>query len=200
MKEVRTTTIGLTGNIASGKSHIAEIFKSLGAVIANSDIAAHEAMNGEAFAKIAAAFPAAIEHGKINRQLLGREVFADEEKLIKLEKILHPLVRKKNLEFITANQGKLIVLEIPLLFEAEANEICDYTVFIHVSRETQLSRALARPGLNPEKLEKIITRQTKIPIAEKMRRADFIINNNPDDDAAKQVKKILIALKRRARP
>ena len=70
-------------------------------------------------------------------------------------------------------------------------KICDATVFINVSRETQLSRAKSRPGLDPVKLEKIIARQTKISAEEKMRRADFVIHNEPGIDVEAQVIKII---------
>lgn len=186
-----TKVIGLTGNIASGKSHIAEIFKGLGAVVHNSDIAAHQAMEEEAFAEIEKEFPAVIENGKINRQKLGREVFGNQAKLKKLESILHPLVRKRNLEFIRANPGKNIILEIPLLFETRAEEICDFVVFVNVSRETQKHRALARPGMTLEKLENILLTQEKIPVQDKISRADFVIENDPGKDATAQVKNIL---------
>ena len=183
--------LGLTGNIASGKSHIAEIFRSLGAVISNADIIAHEVMNNEAFAEIATLFPETVEDGKINRRQLGRIVFNDEAKLAKLEYILHPLVRRKNLEFITANKSRLTVLEIPLLFETNAESICDHTLFINVSRETQITRALTRPGMDLQKLEKILARQTRIPVAEKIARADFVINNEPGNDIKAEVETII---------
>lgn len=189
-----TVVIGLTGNIASGKSHIASIFRELGAVVYNSDIAAHEVMENEAFAPVAREFPAAVENGKINRQLLGREVFGDEGKLKKLEAILHPLVRQKNVEFIAAHSGKVIILEIPLLFETQAEVICDHVVFVHVSRETQAKRALQRAGMTKEKLANIIAKQEKIPVEEKLARADFVIENDKDHDVAAQVKAILAKL------
>ena len=188
--------IGLTGNIASGKSHIAEIFKGLGAVVQNSDLVAHEVMNDEAFAEIAKAFPAVIEGGKINRSKLGAEVFNNDAKLKILEKILHPLVRKKNVEFIRANHDKLIVLEIPLLFETNADAICNYIVFAHVSPETQRARALARPGITEEKLQNILKRQTKISIDDKMAGADFVIENEPGKNVTKQVEEIIFKLAR----
>ena len=118
-------------------------------------------------------------------------VFNDESMLVQLEQILHPLVRKKNLEFIEANKGKLVVLEIPLLYETDAHVICDYTAFVNVSCETQKQRALKRPGLDPVKLERIIERQTKIPIEDKIKRADFVIHNEPGNDVAAEVKKII---------
>ena len=183
--------IGLTGNIASGKSHIAEIFSSFGALISNSDTVAHEVMNEEAFEEIKSLFPNAVEGNEINRRMLGQIVFNDEEKLKQLEQVLHPLVRKKNIEFIQANRGKLLVLEIPLLFETNADEICDHTIFVNVSRETQESRALARAGMNPIKLQKILERQHKIPVEEKIKKAHFIIDNNPGMDATRQVKEII---------
>jgi len=190
------STLGLTGNIAAGKTYVADIFQSLGAVIYSADIAAHEIMQGLAFEQIKAVFPEVIEDGKVSRVKLGMIVFSDEEKLVQLEQILHPLVRKKNLEFIAANPGKLLVLEIPLLYETDAHEICDFTAFVNVSRETQKQRALARQGLDPLKLEKIIERQTKIPVEEKLRRADFIIHNEPGSDVIGEVKKIIHSISR----
>jgi dephospho-CoA kinase len=188
--------IGLTGNIASGKTHIAEIFKSLGAAVQNSDSVAHQIIDGAAKAEIAKSFPAALEGGKINRALLAEQVFADEKKLKLLEKILHPLVRRENEEFIAANKGKMIVLEMPLLFETGAEKICDYSILVHTPPEAQKARALAREGISEERLKKILKRQTAIPLEEKMQKADFMIHNRAEDDLTAQVKQIISSISR----
>ena len=187
--------LGLTGNIASGKTHVAEIFKSLGAAVQNSDLIAHQLIEGKAREEIAKKFPRAVENGKINRALLGEEVFSDEKKLKLLEKILHPRVLQKNLEFIAANKNKLVILDIPLLFETGAEKICDYTALVQTPESIQKERALAR-GVSGEKLSQILARQNIIPLREKMRRVDFLINNAPGNDLTAQVKQIIISITR----
>jgi dephospho-CoA kinase len=183
--------IGLTGLYASGKSHIAEIFKGLGTPIHDSDKAAHQLLEGEAKAAVEKEF------GTADRKQLAEKVFTNETELKKLEAILHPLVRQKNLEFIKENKGNLVVLEIPLLFETKAEEICDYVIFVHVKSETQKKRAQQRHGYSDEKLARILKAQTRIPVEEKMHRADFVIENE-GQDLTLQVKKIIESVGSRA--
>lgn len=178
-----TVVIGITGLIASGKSHVTNIFAQLGAAMQDSDKITHDLIADELKDKLIEEF------GTNDRRELGAIVFADTEKLKKLESIIHPEVRKKNLEFIANNSGKIVVLEIPMLFETGANEICDYTVFVNVSRETLQKRAMSRPNMTLEKLESIIAKQTAI--GEKSSLADFTVENEPDSDTLKQVKRIL---------
>lgn len=188
--------IGLTGNYASGKSHVAEVFRGFNIPVQDSDKVAHQVLESEAFEQIKSEFPTAIENGKINRQLLGAQVFGNDSALKKLESIVHPLVRKRNLQFIKDNSSsEFILLEIPLLFEAKAEAICDYVVFIDISREIQQSRALARPGMSPEKLKKILSAQEKISVEEKKKRANFVLDNEPGADTLHQVKLILEEIK-----
>ena len=175
-------SIGLTGNIASGKSHIAEIFRSLGVAVQDSDKVAHAVLENEAKAEIEKIF------GTSSRKELGSIVFADDIKLKQLENIIHPHVRKKNLEFTKVHE--LALIEIPLLFETDAAKIFDHVVYIDVNEETQKQRALAR-GLTEEKLAAILKRQHKIPPHEKKGRADFVIDNNHGADTLSQIKKIL---------
>ncbi len=182
--------IGITGNFASGKSHVAEIFRGQGAMVQDSDKVAHNVMDEEAFAEVAAAFPEAVVDGKIDRKILGRLVFADNEKLEKLETIMHPKVRARNRDFIELHKDKPVVLEIPLLFETRAQQICDHVIFVNVKPEVQKKRALARPGMTEEKLKQVLARQNQIPTKEKMRNSDFIIENS-GEDVTVQVKNIL---------
>ena len=182
--------IGLTGLYASGKSHIAEIFKGMGAKVQDSDKVSHQILE-ESFDQIAKEFPNAVQDNSISRKKLGEEVFSESKKLKTLEAIIHPKVRKRNLEFIEANKNELVVLEIPLLFETKAEAICDYVVFVNVSHETQNHRALARPGMTPKKLQRILDSQTKISVKDKIARSHFVIENNPTDNATAQVKKVI---------
>ena len=185
------TSIGLTGNIASGKSHIAEIFKSLDVAVQDSDKVAHTVLENEAFEDIRKHFSEAIVSGAIDRRKLGSMVFSDDAKLKLLESITHPIVRKKNLDFIELHKNKICLIEIPLLFETKAEEIFDHVVYVDVSEKTQKERALQRPNFTPEKLEHVLKRQHKISPETKKQKADFVIDNNPGADTLKQIKKIL---------
>lgn len=189
MDAKRRVVIGLTGVIATGKSHILQLFAEAGAATASSDAFAHEVLQGEAFAEVARIFPEAVENGQINRQRLSKIVFADASRKAQLEAIMHPLVRKRNLEFIKNAKKDVVVLEIPLLFEAKAEEICDFVVVANVSRETIFKRALARPNMTHEKLQQILISQ--MPQHEKIERADFVIDNEDEHDTVAQVDEIL---------
>jgi dephospho-CoA kinase len=184
-------SVALTGNVASGKSHIAEIFRGLGAHVIDADKIAHAALEQETLHEITKHFPSAIEDGRINRKELGRIVFADGAKLKMLEEILHPLVRRKYLEFLKQHKDRLTVVEIPLLFETGADVFFDFVIYVDVHPETQKERALKRHNMTQEKLNQMLARQHKISPAEKKLRADFVIDNNPHADTMGQIKNIM---------
>lgn len=188
MSHAGAKVIGLTGLYASGKSHILKLFEGEGCAVADSDKFTHELLAAEAAELVSKEFSQAVENGEVNRKKLGEIVFNDEQKLKALEDILHPMVRAKNQEFIDANQGKVVVLEIPLLFETEAEKICDYTISVNISAETLKKRAEER-GTFTEKLEKILSHQ--MLQEEKNKRADFVIDNDDGDDTLAQVREIL---------
>lgn len=178
-------SIALTGNIASGKSHIAEIFRSLGAVAIDSDKIAHHLLENEAKRVVERKF------GTSDRKKLAQIVFADDAKLKDLEKILHPMVREKYTEFLEEHKSKIAIVEIPLLFETGAEKLFDYVVFVDVNEDTQKTRALARDGWTEERLAHALRRQHIVSLAEKRRKADFIIANDTGADTVPQVKNIL---------
>jgi len=187
--EARAIIVGLTGSIASGKSHVLELFAKEGIPTQSSDKIAHELLDGGAFNEIAKEFPKSIVDGKVDRQLLGQEVFADNTKKQKLEKILHPMIRKRNIDFANISGAKFVVIEIPLLFESDAQSYCDYTIVLNVSRETLQKRALLREKMTLDKFERILN--TQLPTEEKLLKADFIIDNEAEHDTVSQVKEII---------
>ena len=124
-------------------------------------------------------FPDAIKNGHVDRQVLGKIVLTDVNKLKKLEVLIHPLVQAQREKFIQAWKDKnvpFVIMDIPLLFETEQANDVDYVVVVSVPEDIQRERALARPGMTREKLAAILLRQ--VPDVEKHRRADFIIDNS----------------------
>lgn len=170
--------MGLTGSIGMGKSTAAGMFRYLGVPVHDADATTHKVMasNGAAFGQIANLFPDVITNAKIDRQKLGQKAFADPKVLTQLETILHPLVRAAETRFLKNQrmQGrKLVVLDIPLLFETQGEKRCDFVSVVSAPLFIQRQRVMARQGMTDEKFSAILSKQ--MPDCQKRRRADFII-------------------------
>ena len=170
--------LGLTGSIGMGKTEAARAFRRLGVPVFEADAAVHDllATGGDARTEVARAFPEAMRDGAIDRQRLGAMVFGRPDRLARLEDILHPLVRRCERRFAAAaarRRARLIVLDIPLLFESGEERRYDATAVVTAPAFVQRGRVLRRPGMTPEKFAAIVARQ--MPDAEKRRRADFTI-------------------------
>ncbi|MEX0405681.1 dephospho-CoA kinase [Aquibium sp. LZ166] len=169
--------LGLTGSIGMGKSTTAKMFADFGVPVHDADVTVHELYRGEAVPPIAEAFPEAVKDGVVDRTRLAQSVLRDGEAIRKLEAIVHPLVRKAEAEFVRLHEQRgaaLIVLDIPLLFEAGGADRVDRIVVVTASPQVQRERVLKRPGMTEQKFEAILTRQ--LPDAEKRARADFVID------------------------
>jgi dephospho-CoA kinase len=170
--------LGLTGSIGMGKSAAARAFRRLGVPIHDADKAVHAllAEGGKAVAAVAEAFPGVVRDGAVDRQALARRVFDDAAALARLEALLHPLVRRSEQQFLRAAKAhgrRLVVLDIPLLFETGGEDRCDAVVVVSAPAFVQAQRVLKRPGMTRDRLESILARQ--MPDAEKRRRADFVV-------------------------
>lgn len=170
--------LGLTGSIAMGKSTAAKQLGRLGLPLHDSDAVVHRllAKGGAGVGAVARAFPGVEKNGAIDRQALGRQVFADPLALKRLEAILHPLVRRSTQRFLqrAQRQGRrAVVLDIPLLFETKGERLCDAVLVVSAPAFLQRQRALRRPGMTAEKLRGILARQ--VPDVEKRRRAFHVI-------------------------
>jgi dephospho-CoA kinase len=185
--------VGLTGSIGMGKTETGKLFAKLGVPVSDSDAIVHALYEkgGAAVKDIAKAFPQAVENGRVDRAVLGRMVTADPEKLRRLEEIVHPLVRAAQKRFIDENRDKkVIVLDIPLLFETGRDKDVDRIVVVSAPADIQRARVLARKGMTEEKFAAILARQT--PDAEKRARADFIVDTSQGlDHAERQVRAIV---------
>ncbi|MDG2285955.1 MAG: dephospho-CoA kinase [Alphaproteobacteria bacterium] len=170
--------LGLTGSIAMGKSATARMLGRLGLPIHDADACVHRlfATGGRAVAPISDIFPDVVENGAVNRVWLGPRVFGKPNALKQLEAIVHPLVRDERDRFLALHRrrrAKLVVLDVPLLYETGGQGICDEVMVVSAPAFLQRRRALSRPDMTPEKLASILARQ--MPDHEKRKRADVVI-------------------------
>jgi dephospho-CoA kinase len=196
----RPLVIGLTGSIGMGKSATADLFRAEGVPVYDSDRAVHEIYRGPAAARIEEMFPGTTSDGIVDRARLAARVLGDPEALRRLEALVHPLVAAERDEFLeTCRRAveRIVVFDIPLLFEIGAEKDVDAVVVASAPAEIQRARVLARPGMTEEKFAAILAKQT--PDAEKRAGADFVVHSDRGLDSARQeVRLILDALKRRA--
>jgi dephospho-CoA kinase len=192
--------LGLTGSVGMGKSVTAGFFRDEGVPVHDADAAVHRLYENEAVAPIEAAFPGTITDGKVDRVKLGDRVLGDPAALLKLEQIVHPLVRREEERFLAEAEktgAKIAVLDIPLLYETHAEKRCNAVVVVSAPADVQRERVLARPGMTAEKFAAVLAKQ--MPDAEKRARADFIVDSGQGFDAARaQVREILAQVSRMA--
>ncbi len=169
--------LGLTGSIGMGKSAVAAMLRGLGVPVFDADAAVHELQGpgGACIEPIERAFPRTTGPHGVDRQKLGAAVFGNPEKLKLLEAIVHPEVAEMRRAFLADNaNAPLIVFDIPLLYEKTGQHGLDAVVVVSAPAAMQRERVLARPGMTPEKFEKILALQ--VPDAEKRARADHVID------------------------
>ena len=185
--------LGLTGSIGMGKTTTAQLFAEEGVPVHDSDAAVHRLYEGGAVAAIEQAFPGTTSDGKVDRQKLGATVVSDAAALKRLEEIVHPLVRQSETRFLEqarARGEKIVLLDIPLLYETGGEQRVNAVVVVTAPSDMQRKRVLTRPGMTPEKLDALLAKQ--MPDAEKRRRADFIVDSgNGLESAREQVRNIL---------
>lgn len=194
----RPYLVGLTGSIGMGKTETAKMFSALGIPVYDADAAVHRLYEpgGEAVPGIAAAFPDCVVDGRVDRAALGKRVAADSEAFQRLEAVVHPLVARQQRAFLekAAKDGaEMVVLDIPLLFETGGEARVDAVVVVSAPHHVQRARVLARPGMDADRLDRILARQT--PDAEKRAKAHFVVETDGGlTHAFEQVKAILAAL------
>lgn len=175
--------IGLTGSIGTGKSTVAKMFSELNIPVIDADRIAREVVEpGKiAYEQIVATFGEEIllADGSINRKKLGSIVFQDEAKRTKLNEIVHPEVRKEMLrqkEAYLENGASCVVLDIPLLYESKLTYLVDKILVVATTPEVQLERIIARDKCSVAEAKRRMNAQ--IPITEKVKWADAVIDNN----------------------
>ncbi|MFT5169651.1 MAG: dephospho-CoA kinase [Candidatus Omnitrophota bacterium] len=194
-KYIHMFIIGLTGSVATGKSTVATMFKELGAKIIDADKIVHDLLKNNVTCKkeIACTFKNVLnEESNIDRKALAQSVFNNITKLRKLERIIHPRVRReinKQLKRYKTRKIKVVVLDIPLLFEGKYHKITDSNVVVKATQELQIKRVIKR--LNISKSEALQRIRTQMTIQHKIRLADHVIDNRGTiTQTKKQVKHI----------
>lgn len=196
----KITVIGLTGSIGMGKTTASDMLREMGIPVHDSDASVHALLGpgGKAVVRVSKEFPETLKTDKkggdyIDRQTLGRIVFADRKKKKKLEDILHPMVRAESDAFIvemTKKAHKIVALDIPLLFETGGEKRVDTTICVTAPPEVQRARVLTRSGMTPEKFDRILAGQ--LSDAEKRKLADYVVETDKGfDNMRQQLKKII---------
>lgn len=192
--------LGLTGGIATGKSTVARMLVELGAVHIDADRLSREVVApGEtAWRAILDRFGCAVfqEDGQLDRKALAALVFSDPQKRVALNEITHPpiiaLVRERLAEARASGAG-LVLLEVPLLYEAGLDSEVDWVAVVAAAEATQLERLLQRDCLLESEARQRLAAQ--MPLSEKIRRAHFCLNNNGSlEDTRRQVQELWLEL------
>lgn len=186
--------IGLTGGLATGKTTVAKMFAQLGAQVIDADKIAHKLISprGACYTSIVRYFGGDIvTKGNIDRKKLSTIVFNNKHALRKLEGIIHPEVKKNIFTEIKKRQKKnsIIIIDAPLLIEAGIEKKVDRLIVVKSSLNKQIKRSSAR--LKITKSEALKRIKAQMPLKDKERLADIVINNNEDlENTRKQVKAI----------
>jgi dephospho-CoA kinase len=186
--------LGLTGSIGMGKSTVARMFADEGVAVFDADAAVHrlQGPDGALVAEIEARFPGTTGPGGVDRGVLSERVLGDPEQLARLEGIVHPAVAREREAFLAAHSGApLVLLDIPLLFEAGGRGQVDRIAVVSAPGEVQRARVLGRTGMTAEKLERILARQ--LPDSEKLARADFVIPTGGSLEETRQAVRRIVA-------
>lgn len=192
---------GLTGGVATGKSTAARMFHALGAEIVDADRVGHEqlATSSPVFPEIVKRFGATIldDSGEISRQKLGALVFGDPERLQQLNSIVHPRiiaeVEERASQLAAQKFQAVILVDAALIFEAGIGGRFEKVIVTWCRPEQQLER-LMNKGLSLEEAQRRIAAQ--IPVEEKKRRADFVIDSSgPLENTRGQIERIYASLK-----
>jgi dephospho-CoA kinase len=193
---------GLTGGLATGKSFVGRVFEELGAHVVRADDLGHEVMlpGGEAYTAIIDAFGTDIlgPEGKIDRRKLASQVFNDPEKLSRLNSIVHPVVFRREEEFVEnvrrTDPSGIVVVEAAILIETGRYRWFDRLILVVCRPEQQFERALKRDKTSREEVGARLSRQ--MPLEEKRKFADYVIDTSgPKQKTIEQTRQVYESLR-----
>lgn len=184
--------VAITGGIACGKSTVSNYLIKKGYKVVDADKIGHNILTDELVKKeLVDNFSQEIlENNIINRKKLANIVFSDENKLTKLNEIMHPIIKNKIIASLNEEKRQLIFLDIALLFESNFTNLVDKIIVIYIDKETQINRLMSRNNFSKEEAEKRIASQ--MSSEEKIMLADYIIDNSRSkEETYVQIDKIL---------
>ncbi|MBN2453199.1 MAG: dephospho-CoA kinase [Candidatus Omnitrophica bacterium] len=173
--------IGLTGSFGTGKTFVASVFRSLGAVVIDADRIAHDTIRrgGPAYGRIVSSFGPGVlgRRREIERRKLAARVFGDRRALSRLNRIVHPeVIRIMKSKIRTAPRGAVVVVDAPLLIEADLLNIADKLVVVKCSQKRQIERCSKKFRIRKREVLRRIRAQ--IPLKKKLKMADFVVPND----------------------
>ena len=182
--------VGLTGGIASGKSYVASLLGELGASTVDADQVAREVVipGSTGLVQVVGAFGFEIlsPSGELDRAKLGEIVFADPEKRIELENILHPLIKARTTQLIGQQPSEIVVYAVPLLVEANVDYPFDTIITVEAGVENQVSRLMTSRQMSESEARARIGAQTSS--YDRAARANFVIDSSgPKEQTRLQV-------------
>lgn len=179
--------VGLTSGLGCGKTTVAGFFRKEGAAVINADkIVARLYMETRVKRRLIRGFKTA------NKRKIAEAVFSSKRKLAKLNAIMHPLVKKevRKLLKVDKKKKKVVVLDVPLLFEAKMEKICDLVVVVKCSKEQQIKRTVRKFGLSRK--DTLARINSQLALSKKIKLADVVIDNSGSKgDCKKQVRVLM---------
>jgi dephospho-CoA kinase len=175
--------VGLTGGIGSGKSTVADLFVAQGIVLVDTDAIAHElsAAGGAAMPALVEAFGAGVAdaNGALDRGVMRRLVFADPAARLRLESILHPMIRTLSAERCQEAGSPYVILAVPLLVESGTyRQRCDRILVVDCPETLQIERVIARNGMSVDQVQAILA--TQATRAQRLAIADDVLVNDAE--------------------
>ena len=180
--------IGITGGIGSGKSTVSKFIEELGFPVYDSDFWAKELVNIDENLKSRViellGEESYDENGKYNRKFVAEKVFDHQELLLKLNQIIHPAVKIHFENWVNAQTAEFVFKETALLFELKLNESCYQSILVTADENIRIKRVMDRDGRTYREVKEIIDKQ--MPEVDKVKLADFVIQNNTDLESLKE--------------
>ena len=180
--------IGITGGIGSGKSTVSQFIEELGFPVYDSDFWAKELVNIDENLKSRIiellGEESYDENGKYNRKFVAEKVFDHQELLLQLNQIIHPAVKIHFENCVNAQTAEFVFKETALLFELKLNESCYQSILVTADENIRIKRVMDRDGRTYREVKEIIDKQ--MPEADKVKLADFVIQNNTDLESLKE--------------
>ena len=172
--------VGLTGGIAAGKSTVSTLWESLGAEVVDADVLAREVVlpGSEGLARLVDLLGDSIlnRDGTLNRGRLAELIFADASMRMRVENVLHPLIKQLALNALADSQADVLVYVIPLLVESNSDLPFDFVVTVEAPESDQVARLVSNRGMTEAQARNRISSQANP--AERANRSDVILNSN----------------------